>query len=389
MRRRKAIARLGTRAGKLAAVAALLAWSLVPIALIVLSSLKPGQDIFAVPPRWTFAPTLEHYAALWERWGAFFDGLVNSTVVTAGATAIAIVTSTCAGYVYSRNSGRLLQGSVLFLIVVRLIPPIVVTLPLFPIVNLLRLNDTHVVLMVLYATFFVSLGTVLMRTFIDQIPRELDEAARIDGAGRLTILRRVIVPLAAPGILAVAVFVVVFAWNEFPLRFHLHLDARQDRAARHLGDDRFDRRGRLGHPLRGVHGAARAHPPLRRLHEPLPRRRPDVRRGPRDNQTSKGGIHAIHVHIDPDTSAPCWAPRWPAPAALGARPASAADKTLNVLSHKVHQTVLGGGGRQPPGGLAGVERRRHLLDDARLQPAPGPPLPRGQPRPRPSTASAS
>ena len=149
----------------------------------------------------------------------FFDGLLNSTIITAGATALAVIASTCAGYVYSRNNSRLLNGSVIFLIVVRLIPPIVVTLPLFPIVNAMELNDTHIVLMVLYATFFVSLGTVLMRTFIDQIPRELDEAAQIDGAGRLTILRRVIVPLAAPGILAVAVFVVVFAWNEFLFAF--------------------------------------------------------------------------------------------------------------------------------------------------------------------------
>ena len=114
---------------------------------------------------------------------------------------------------------RFLDASVLFLIVVRLIPPIVVTLPLFPIVNAIGLNDTHIVLIVLYATFFVSLGTVLMRTFIDQIPRELDEAAEIDGARPLTILRRVIVPLAAPGILAVAVFVVVFSWNEFLFAF--------------------------------------------------------------------------------------------------------------------------------------------------------------------------
>jgi multiple sugar transport system permease protein len=65
----------------------------------------------------------------------------------------------------------------------------------------------------------VSLGTILMRTFIDQVPRELDEAAVIDGAGRLTVLRRIVLPLAAPGMLAVAVFVVVFAWNEFLFAF--------------------------------------------------------------------------------------------------------------------------------------------------------------------------
>ncbi|RDI56395.1 carbohydrate ABC transporter permease [Microvirga subterranea] len=211
--------RLAIGLGKAVAVGAILVWSLFPIAFIAMSAFKPGQDIFAVPPKFVFTPTLQHYGKLWSDWGMFFDGLVNSTVITIGATILAITTSTSAGYVYSRYSSRFLNASVLFLIVVRLIPPIVVTLPLFPIINAMGLNDTHIVLIVLYATFFVSLGTVLMRTFIDQIPRELDEAAQIDGATRLVTLRRIIVPLAAPGILAVAVFVVVFAWNEFLFAF--------------------------------------------------------------------------------------------------------------------------------------------------------------------------
>lgn len=213
------VSRFLCAASKTAAVVAILIWSLFPILFIVLSSLKPGQEIFAVPPTYLFTPTLRHYDELWRAWGVFFEGLLNSTLVTAGATSLAIIASTCAGYVYSRNSGRFLNAGIVGLIVVRLIPPIVVTLPLFPIVNAMRLNDTHLVLIVLYATFFVSLGTVLMRTFIDQIPRDLDEAAEIDGASRMTILWRVIVPLAAPGILAVAVFVVVFSWNEFLFAF--------------------------------------------------------------------------------------------------------------------------------------------------------------------------
>jgi multiple sugar transport system permease protein len=205
--------------GKALAVGAMLLWSLAPIAFVIVSSLKSGQDIFAVPPKLVFVPTLQHYGELWTRWGSFFGGLLNSTIITIGATVLAITASTCAGYAYSRYSSRFLNASVMFLIVVRLIPPIVVTLPLFPIVNEIGLNDTHVVLIVLYATFFVSLGTVLMRTFIDQVPRELDEAAEIDGASRLVILRQVLVPLVAPGILAIAVFVVVFSWNEFLFAF--------------------------------------------------------------------------------------------------------------------------------------------------------------------------
>lgn len=208
-----------THAGKAVAVAAILIWSLFPIVFIAISSFKPGQDIFAVPPKYLFEPTLRHYSELWRAWGVFFEGLANSLIVTVGATLLAVGASTCAGYVYSRHANRTLNSTIGGLIAVRLIPPIVVTLPLFPIVNVLGLNDTHFILIVLYATFFVSLGTVLMRTFIDQVPRELDEAASLDGASQLTILVRVIVPLAMPGILAVAVFVIVFAWNEFLFAF--------------------------------------------------------------------------------------------------------------------------------------------------------------------------
>ena len=86
-------------------------------------------------------------------------------------------------------------------------------------VNALGLNDTHLILIILYATFFVSLGTLVMRTFIDQIPRELDEAASVDGASRSQIIRKIVLPLSAQGMIAVAVFVIVFAWNEFLFAF--------------------------------------------------------------------------------------------------------------------------------------------------------------------------
>ena len=94
------------------------------------------------------------------------------------------------------------------------------TLPLFPIVNRLGLNDTHLVLILLYATFFVSLGTLLMRTFIDQIPRELDEAAMVDGgesADRSRADHRC--RCRGRACWRVAVFVIVYAWNEFLFAF--------------------------------------------------------------------------------------------------------------------------------------------------------------------------
>ena len=164
-------------------------------------------------------PTFDHYTSLWNRWGMFFDGLFNSTIVTAGATALAISASTCAGYVYSRNSGRFLDASVLFLIIVRLIPPIVVTLPLFP--DRQRhwperhAHRAHRALRDLLRVAWHGAHAHVHRPD----PARAGRGGAIDGATRMTILRRVIVPLAAPGILAVAVFVVVFSWNEFLFAF--------------------------------------------------------------------------------------------------------------------------------------------------------------------------
>lgn len=201
------------------AFAAVAVWSAFPIALVVLSSFKPSRDVFVFPPVWLFSPTFENYSALWRRWPDFFANLGNSLIVAVGATVLAVLASAMAAYVHSRKRTRALAAAAFFMIFIRLIPPIVVTLPLFPLVNALRLNDTHFILIVLYATFFVSMGTLILKSFVDQIPRELDEAAMVDGAGVWAVFRRVILPLSAQGMVAVAVFVVVFAWNEFLFAF--------------------------------------------------------------------------------------------------------------------------------------------------------------------------
>ena len=206
---------LPQRCVRLALAAVAVAWCGLPIAMVVVSSFKQAGDIFAVPPSIVFAPTLENYQALWAGSPEFFRSLANSAMVTAGATALTIAVSVAAGYVFARYRTRFLNGSAFALLLIRMLPPITVTVPLFPLVNMARLNDTHLLLILLYAAFYVSLGTWIMRAFIAQIPRELDEAAEVDGASLLQIVLRVILPVASQGVIAVAIFVVVFAWNEF------------------------------------------------------------------------------------------------------------------------------------------------------------------------------
>jgi multiple sugar transport system permease protein len=200
-------------------IALVLVWSVFPILLVVLASLKPAAEIFVFPPRVLFVPTFENYARLLVSWPEFFRALWSSLVITLGATLLTVTATLLSGFVYARYRSSALAGSAFFLIFIRMLPPIVITLPLFPIVNWLRLNDTHLVLIILYATFVVSLNTWIMKAFIDQIPRELDESAIIDGASLIGILRHVILPLALPGMIAASTFVLVFSWNEFLFAF--------------------------------------------------------------------------------------------------------------------------------------------------------------------------
>lgn len=191
-------------------------WSAFPIFMVVSSSFKTPVDIFAFPPKFiAFSPTLDNYSTLFRVWPQFVTGLWNSLVVTVGATVLTAIVSLMAGYAYSRYKSRLLTISAFSMILLRMLPPVVVTIPLFPVVNQFRLNDTHALLILLYAAFFVSLSTWILKTFIDQIPRELEEAAEVEGASLMQRLTKIILPLSVHGMVAACVFVVVFAWNEY------------------------------------------------------------------------------------------------------------------------------------------------------------------------------
>jgi len=210
---------LPARALRYACLALVVVWSVFPILLMVLAAFRPAAEIFTFPPRFVFVPTLVNFTRLVTAWPEFFTTLWNSLVITAGATLLTVAATLLSGFVYARYRSSALAGSAFFMILIRMLPPIVVTLPLFPVVNALGLNDTHAILIILYASFFVSMNTWIMKAFIDQIPKELDESAIIDGARLPGILWHVILPLAAPGMIAAATFVIVFSWNEFLFAF--------------------------------------------------------------------------------------------------------------------------------------------------------------------------
>jgi multiple sugar transport system permease protein len=196
-------------------LAFILLWSVGPILFIVSSSFKRQIDIFVYPPKLIFTPTVDNYLKLTSQWDSFFGALGSSLIVAIGATLLAGVVSFLGGYAYSRYRSRLMSWSAVYMIAVRVLPPVVVTLPLFPVADRLGLSDTHLLLILLYATFWVSLNTMIMKNFFDQIPYELDEAAYVDGASEWQLVSRILLRLTLQGMAAGSIFVFVYAWNEY------------------------------------------------------------------------------------------------------------------------------------------------------------------------------
>jgi multiple sugar transport system permease protein len=195
-------------------------WSIVPILYIVFSSLKDSNAIFEYPPRFVSKPTFSNYSRLITHWSSFFSGLKNSSIIAVSVVMLVLVCSTLTAFAFSRFSNRrFIKSSAFFMIAIRMFPPIIITIPLFPVLKTIGLVDTHITLIMLYVAFMVSLATWIMKSFIDDIPIELEEAAVVDGCTNLAVLIRITLPLSIPGIITTAIFTTIFCWNEFLFGF--------------------------------------------------------------------------------------------------------------------------------------------------------------------------
>ena len=195
------------------------AWSLIPIAWIFVNSFKPPALIFDMPPTLLTAPTLINYRTLVEQWPRFFDAVFNSVIVSGGAILLTLVVSLTAGYSISRYkfSGRNTVAALL--IVVRMLPPIILIIPLFPVAHYLGLIDSYSFLIVLYAAFAVSFSAWVAKSFLDNVPVSGEEAALIDGCTRTQAFFLVVLPEMTPAIATIAIYSGVSFWNEYLFGF--------------------------------------------------------------------------------------------------------------------------------------------------------------------------
>lgn len=196
-------------------------WSVFPIFFMVSGAFKPPSRIWSYPPTLIAEPTFESFLAITRFYPSFWAHLLNSAIVTASTAAITLVMALGAAFVLSRLRHGWLKLPALLMILVRMFPPIIVIIPLFPAMNALGLLDTLTPLVLAAIAFSVSIATLLLKTFIDDIPIELEEAALIDGCSRLRAFVTITVPLIMPAIGAIGLIVAIGAWNDylFPLIF--------------------------------------------------------------------------------------------------------------------------------------------------------------------------
>jgi multiple sugar transport system permease protein len=196
------------------ALVPILAWTLFPIYWIATASLKTELALYARPPQWLFSPILDNYRRVLTSI-AFFQYLTNSLIVAVGTTVGSLVLGTLAGYGFARFPFRGSEAVRFLVLVTRMAPRMVLVVPYYLLMQRLGLLDTYTGLLIAYVSFALPFSIWLLIGFFVDVPLEVEEAAMIDGCGRLGLLLRVVVPIVTPGLAVAAIFAFLVSWNEF------------------------------------------------------------------------------------------------------------------------------------------------------------------------------
>jgi multiple sugar transport system permease protein len=189
-------------------------YCLVPFLWFVLTSLKSSAELTAIPPilwpsfHWSFYQSaLDDYGLL--------HYVLNSAIVAGSATLVTVTVGSLAGYAIGRFHLPWTNFYLLFLLAISMFPQIAIAGPIWTILDRLQWLNTFQGLVVAYVALSLPLAIWILTTFFREVPREIEEAALIDGCTRLQALYKIVLPLAAPGILTAALLVFIHAWNEF------------------------------------------------------------------------------------------------------------------------------------------------------------------------------
>lgn len=186
---------------------------LIPIAWIALAAFKQHVDVYQL--KLLFTPTLENFAIVFQAPYHLGEKLFNSTVVATATVLIAIPVATCAAYSFSRFELRGRTALLVLILATQFVPAVVIVLPFFVMFRDLGILDTRLGLVLVNTAIVMPFAIWMVKGFIDGIPIDTEEAALVDGSSRLQVIRNIVLPMAAPGLVTAGIFCFIIAWNEF------------------------------------------------------------------------------------------------------------------------------------------------------------------------------
>ena len=196
-------------------VLAVLVFALAPFAWMLLTSVKPAADFSRFPLRYApSAVTFEHYETLLRR-TSFSGNMLNSFIIACGAVVTGLAASVPAAYAFSRFRFRGRRQLMTAFLAVNMFPIVLLIIPLFVLMRALGLIDTFAGVIAGHSTFAIPFSIWMLMSYFNAIPRELDEAATVDGASLIQTIRLVILPLVMPGLVTTGIYIFITSWNEY------------------------------------------------------------------------------------------------------------------------------------------------------------------------------
>ena len=187
---------------------------MAPVLWLVMVAYEPGKDIFGVPPTLAFTPTLANFRTLF----GYLDVprlTWSSVVISFGATAVALLLGVPAGYALARAGSRRALALVYFFLGIRMVPPVATLIPFYIMMRDLGLLGTHLAVILIHGVLNMSFVVWMMFSHFRAIPRDVEDAALVDGCTRLGAFLRAALPLVRPGLVASALLCLMLSWNDF------------------------------------------------------------------------------------------------------------------------------------------------------------------------------
>ncbi|SOE61803.1 carbohydrate ABC transporter membrane protein 2, CUT1 family [Streptomyces sp. OV198] len=207
--------RKGARAGQYLALLAYLVFLAFPFLWLISTAFKPARELASLHPTWIpRSPTLANFRQAFDE-QPLLHAALNSLLAALGAAVVAVLIATPMAYVMARHRTPMAKAATGWVVVSQAFPFVLVIIPLFLVLKNLRLIDSLLGLVMVYVVWALPFALWMLVGYVRAVPAELEEAAAVDGAGRVRTLLSVTAPLLAPGIVATALFAFISAWNEF------------------------------------------------------------------------------------------------------------------------------------------------------------------------------